>query len=64
MNWLHQTKLVALGSPSTICQEEGWEYEVVCGLPGAERSYHKKKVLVALGSPRIDDLFDQLKGAK
>ena len=41
-NWLHQTKLVALGSPSPICQEEGREYEVVCRLPGAERSYYQE----------------------
>ena len=25
-----------------ICQKEGWEYEVVCRLSGAERSYHQE----------------------
>ena len=33
-NWLHQTKLVALGIPSPVCQEERWEYEVVCWTTG------------------------------
>jgi hypothetical protein len=40
MNWLYQAKLVAMGSPSSVCQKERWEYEVVCRLPGTERGYH------------------------
>jgi hypothetical protein len=40
MNWLHQTKLVAMGSPSSVCQEERWEYEVVRRLPSTERGYY------------------------
>ena len=49
-----------MGSPSPICQEEGREYEDVCRLSCTEWGYHKNKYPL----PRIDDLFDQLKGAK
>ena len=60
MNWLHQTKLVALGSPSPIYQKEGWSMRLCVDYRALNEVTIKNKYPL----PRIDDLFDQLKGGK
>jgi hypothetical protein len=48
-----------VGSPRDFCLEEGWYLEVVRGLSCTDEVTVKNKYLL----PRIDDLFNQLRGA-
>jgi hypothetical protein len=47
-----------MGSPYDFCPQEGWYPKVVCGLCALKEVTVKNKYL----RPRIDDLFDQLRG--
>jgi hypothetical protein len=52
---VHASKCFTLGSTSTLCQKEGWNFEVVCRISTVKNKYPL---------PIIDDLFDQLRGEK
>ena len=53
MNWLHQTKFVALGSPSPIYQKEGWSMRLCVDYRALNEVTIKNKYPL----PRIDDIF-------
>ena len=60
MNWLHQTKLVALGSPVLFVKKKDGSMKLCVDYRARNEFTIKNKYPL----PRIDDLFDQLKGAK
>ena len=60
MNWLHQTKLVALGSPVLFVKKKDGSMKLCVDYRALNEVTIKNKYPL----PRIDDLFDQLKGAK
>ena len=49
-----------MGSPSVVCEEEGWHLRLCIDYRKLNRVIVKNKYPL----PRIDDLFDQLKGVK
>ncbi|RVW60606.1 Retrovirus-related Pol polyprotein from transposon 17.6 [Vitis vinifera] len=56
----YSSKYIAMGSPSVVCEEEGWHTKLCIDYRKLNRVTVKNKYPL----PRIDDLFDQLKGAK
>ena len=60
MNWLHQAKLVALGSSVLFVKKKDGSMRLCVDYRALNEVTIKNKYPL----PRIDDLFDQLKGAK
>nr|GEV85643.1 hypothetical protein [Tanacetum cinerariifolium] len=55
----HSTKLIALRSTGTVCQEKGWFFRTCIDY----RELNKLTVKNRSSLSRIDDLFDQLQGS-
>ena len=58
MNWLHQTKLVSLGSPVLFVKKKDGSMKLCVDYRALNEVTIKNKYPL----PKIDDLFDQLKG--
>ncbi|GJT27220.1 putative reverse transcriptase domain-containing protein, partial [Tanacetum coccineum] len=55
----HVARFLTLGSSGLVCQKEGWIVSNVYRLSGIEQADSEE----SLSIPRIDNLFDQLKGS-
>ena len=60
MHWLHQAKLIALGSSILFVKKKDGSMRLCVDYRALNEVTIKNKYPI----PRIDDLFDQLKGAK